>query len=178
MASSKKPARRQTATPAKKPTRSTRTETTEPNIARLEKLVRILERSSLSELEYEDKDIVVRLSRATQSAPVAVRPAAPAPAPAPVASAPAAAPAEATDDDHFVVKSPFVGTFYRAPSPEDSAFVEVGSEVAKGQTLCIIEAMKLMNEIESEVSGTIQEVLAENGKAVQFGEPLFRVAKK
>ncbi|MEQ9500863.1 MAG: acetyl-CoA carboxylase biotin carboxyl carrier protein [Deltaproteobacteria bacterium] len=175
MAGSKKPSRRAaSSSPAKKPT------PVNPNIARLEKLVRILERSSLTELEYEDKDIVVRLARGgvVASAPAPVITAAPVAAPAPEVAAPSTAEAPANDSGMHVIKSPFVGTFYRSPSPEDPAFCEVGSEVTKGQTLCIVEAMKLMNEIECDVAGTVQEILIDNGKAVQFGEPLFKIQKK
>ena len=175
MASSKKPSRRAASSPAKKPT------PVNPNIARLEKLVRILERSSLSELEYEDEDIVVRLARGgvASSAPAPVITAAPVSAPAPQVAAPAAAtPAAEVDAKAHLIKSPFVGTFYRSPSPEDPPFCDVGTEVTKGQTLCIVEAMKLMNEIECDVTGTVQEILVDNGKAVQFGEPLFRIEKK
>ncbi len=175
MAGSKKPSRRaSSSSPAKKPT------PVNPNIARLEKLVRILERSSLTELEYEDKDIVVRLARGgvVASAPAPVVTSAPVAAPAPEVAAPSAAEAPANDSGMHVIKSPFVGTFYRSPSPEDPAFCEVGSEVTKGQTLCIVEAMKLMNEIECDVAGTVQEILIDNGKAVQFGEPLFKIQKK
>jgi acetyl-CoA carboxylase biotin carboxyl carrier protein len=91
------------------------------------------------------------------------------------ASAPPAAEAEPTDV--LDVTSPFVGTFYRSPSPEAPSFVEVGSVVRPGQTLCIVEAMKLMNEIEAELSGTVVEVFAQNGKSVEFGQKLFRIKK-
>lgn len=170
----KKTARRGGASSAKKKN--------DPNIDRLEAIVKILEKSTLSEIEFEDEDIAVRVVRGgggggsvVVSAPVAAP--TPAPTPAPAAE-PAAAPAAADDPNVFVVKSPFVGTFYSAPSPDDPSFVEVGSDVSKGQTLCIVEAMKLMNEIECEVSGTVQEILVENGKAVQYGEPLFKITKK
>ena len=89
-----------------------------------------------------------------------------------VSAAPAAEPAP-TEEDGVFVTSPFVGTFYRSPSPDADAFVEVGDEIAAGQVLCIVEAMKLMNEIEAEVAGTVVEVLVENGKAVEFGDKLF-----
>jgi acetyl-CoA carboxylase biotin carboxyl carrier protein len=103
-----------------------------------------------------------------------------APAPAPVMtprpSAPRPTTAEAREEKKgHVITSPFVGTFYRSPAPDQAAYVEVGSPVKKGQTLCIIEAMKLMNEIESEVSGKVAEVLAQNGQPVEFGQALFRV---
>ena len=97
---------------------------------------------------------------------------------APAAGAPAAAAAAVeTPSDSVDVTSPFVGTFYRSPSPDAPAFCEVGSVVRPGQTLCIIEAMKLMNEIEAELSGTVVEIYAQNGKAVEFGQKLFRIKK-
>ena len=104
------------------------------------------------------------------AAPQAFVAAAPVAVPAAVAQ-----PAEPAEDANSYVTSPFVGTFYRAASPEAPPFVEVGSKVSQGQTLCIVEAMKIMNEIESELSGTITEVLAENGQPVEFGQRLFRV---
>ena len=115
------------------------------------------------------------------AAPVAVPAAAPAPlAPAPVASiasAPGAAPAAArvADKPGHVVTSPLVGTFYRAPSPDAPPFVEVGTEVKKGQVLCIVEAMKIMNEIESDVAGRVVEIYLQNATPVEFGEKLFRI---
>jgi acetyl-CoA carboxylase biotin carboxyl carrier protein len=96
---------------------------------------------------------------------------------APSASATAPAGEAATPSDSVDVTSPFVGTFYRSPSPDAPSFVDVGSVVRPGQTLCIIEAMKLMNEIEAEVSGTVVEVYAQNGKSVEFGQKLFRIKK-
>ncbi|BDG09020.1 acetyl-CoA carboxylase biotin carboxyl carrier protein [Anaeromyxobacter paludicola] len=111
----------------------------------------------------------------------AVAPLAPLPpvsAPAAAAAAPAAAPAPAPKAESkpgVIVTSPFVGTFYRAPSPESPPFVDVGAVVKKGQVLCIVEAMKLMNEIEAEVPGKIAEILVENATPVEFGEPLFRI---
>jgi acetyl-CoA carboxylase biotin carboxyl carrier protein len=148
----------------------------DPNVARLREIVAIMEGSSLHSLEYEDADLEVRLTRgAPGAAPtVAVTPAVTS---APAVAAPPAAPAPAADEvDVAVVRSPIVGTFYRAPSPTARAFVEVGHTVKKGQTLCIVEAMKLMNEIESDVSGRVVEILAENGKPVQYDQPLFKVA--
>jgi acetyl-CoA carboxylase biotin carboxyl carrier protein len=97
-----------------------------------------------------------------------------APAPAP-AAAPAKGEAKAADKPGTIVNSPFVGTFYRAPSPDSPPFVDVGAKVKKGQTLCIVEAMKLMNEIESEVDGTVAEIFVQNATPVEFGEPLFRI---
>jgi acetyl-CoA carboxylase biotin carboxyl carrier protein len=105
------------------------------------------------------------------AAPVAV-----VPAPAPAAAAPAAAKPDAkSDKPGVIVNSPFVGTFYRAPSPDSPPFVDVGQKVKKGQTLCIVEAMKLMNEIECEVDGTVAEIFVQNATPVEFGEQLFRV---
>jgi acetyl-CoA carboxylase biotin carboxyl carrier protein len=95
-------------------------------------------------------------------------------APAPAAPAPKAE-AKAADKPGVLVSSPFVGTFYRAPSPDSPPFVDVGTKVKKGQTLCIVEAMKLMNEIESEVDGTVAEILVQNATPVEFSEPLFRI---
>ncbi len=103
-------------------------------------------------------------------APAPARPSAPAPAPA----APAA-PAKPAEKPGHVMTSPFVGTFYRTPAPDQPPFVEVGSVVKKGQVLCIVEAMKLMNEIEAEMAGRVAEILVENGQPVEFGQPLFRI---
>ena len=122
-------------------------------------------------------------SSAPLAAPDATAPAPPpahAPAPvAPAAAAPAAAPAPAepaaAPNNWVEIKSPMVGTFYRAPSPEAPAYVEVGSRVVKGQTLCILEAMKLMNELESDLAGTIREVAVENGEPVEYGQVLYRI---
>ena len=92
-------------------------------------------------------------------------------------TAPKAAPPAADDASIATITSPFVGTFYRAPSPQAPSFVDVGSEIRPGTVLCIVEAMKLMNEIEAEIAGTIVEVVAANGKPVEYGDPLFRVRK-
>jgi acetyl-CoA carboxylase biotin carboxyl carrier protein len=158
--------------------------TAEPalRLERLEALVAILERSTLSELSYEDEDIAVTLKRAVAStapapAPVPVY-AAPAPLAAPLAAPPVpAAPMPPKEDDAeiYVVRSPFVGTFYRSPAPDSAAYTEVGKRVRRGQVVCIIEAMKLMNEIESEVDGTVLEVMVKNGDTVQYGDALFKL---
>ncbi len=146
----------------------------------LEAIVDVFERSNLAELEYEDRDIVLKISRYARTSPAAApSPAAP-PAPPLAAAAPTgvevgSAP-DTTEKEHFL-KSPFVGTFYLAPSPEAPPFTDVGQRVSKGQTLCIIEAMKLMNEIPSDVDGRIVEVMVENGEPVQFGDPLFKIAR-
>ena len=111
-------------------------------------------------------------AQAPPAAPAARRP--PPPAGAPAGAPPAGAPPEAEEAGTFIT-SPFVGTFYRSPSPDTAVFVEVGQRIKKGQVLCIVEAMKLMNEIESEVDGTILAVLVENAQPVEYGEPLFRI---
>jgi acetyl-CoA carboxylase biotin carboxyl carrier protein len=155
----------------------------------VKKLVQLVEKSDVTHLEWEkgpEKVVITRGNSvpAAASAPAhAVAHAAPVaaaiPALAPVAAAPAApapkAEAKPADKPGTVVTSPFVGTFYRAPSPESPPFVEMGAKVKKGQTLCIVEAMKLMNEIESEVDGTVAEIFVQNATPVEFGEPLFRI---
>ena len=148
-------------------------------IARLRELVTVLEDSTLNELSYEDEDLSVTLVRSARGGAGPAQPLMYAPAPA----APSPATASATslpaknDPDSVIVRSPFVGTFYRSPKPGLPSFTEIGEKVRRGQTLCIIEAMKLMNEIESEIDGTVVEVLAENNHAVQYGDPLFRLRK-
>ncbi|HEY0906839.1 MAG TPA: acetyl-CoA carboxylase biotin carboxyl carrier protein [Methylophilus sp.] len=150
------------------------------DLRKLKKLIDLVEESGISELELTEGEEKVRISRALApaAAPVAQYIAAPAPvaaaAPAAAAAAPAA-PAEAAELDGKVVKSPMVGTFYRASSPDAKAFVDVGSSVAVGDTLCIIEAMKLLNEIESEFSGVVKKIFVENGQPVEYGEPLFLI---
>jgi acetyl-CoA carboxylase biotin carboxyl carrier protein len=94
---------------------------------------------------------------------------------APAASGPSAGTVDTSDGNVAYVTSPFVGTFYRSPSPDAAAFVDVGTRIKKGQVLCIVEAMKLMNEIESEIEGSIVQILVENGQAVEYGEPLFKI---
>jgi acetyl-CoA carboxylase biotin carboxyl carrier protein len=135
-------------------------------------LARIIEEFGLTEVEA-DPSGHVRVSRAATG--VAAVAAAPAAAPPTIALAPAPAPESAAESGTFIT-SPFVGTFYRAPSPEASTFVEVGASVRKGQVVCIVEAMKLMNEIESETEGKVAEILVKNGEHVEYGQKLFRIA--
>jgi len=146
-------------------------------------LMDFISRSNFVEFEIEQEGFKLRLSkaagrrrRAEGQAPAQLAPAAPPPAGAsgPPAAAPAP-PAAATEAGLLEVRSPMVGTFYRRPSPEAASFVEAGQKVRKGQILCIVEAMKLMNEIESEVEGEVVEILVENGQPVEYGELLFRV---
>lgn len=150
------------------------------DIDNLRTLLEVLTEQNVAEFEHESEGSRIRIVRGGVRALAAdtFHHAGHHAGPAPVAAvaAPAAASAE-TPSDAIDVTSPFVGTFYRSPSPDAPSFVEVGSVVRPGQTLCIIEAMKLMNEIEAEVSGTIVEVYAQNGKPVEFGQKLFRVKK-
>jgi acetyl-CoA carboxylase biotin carboxyl carrier protein len=157
------------------------------DLRKLKTLIDLVSESSISELEITEADGKVRIVKA--SAPAAlpvmvasappVAPAAVAGAVAPAAAGPAAGPAPATGaapaapEADKVVKSPMVGTFYHAASPGAKPFVEVGDVVKQGSPVCIIEAMKIMNEIESDVAGTIARVLCENGQAVEYGQPLF-----
>lgn len=148
------------------------------DLRKLKKLIDLVEESGIAEIEVTEGEEKVRITRTIAAAPVYAAPApaaamAAAPAPAPVATTPAPTAAPAARDLSNAQKSPMVGTFYRAPGPNASAFVEVGQQVKAGDTLCIIEAMKLMNEIEAEKSGTVKEILVENGTPVEFGEPLF-----
>ena len=149
------------------------------DIRKIKKLIEMLEESNLSEIEIREGEETIRLSRmltVVPAAPTMVHAAVPTPA----ASAPttvaegAAKPVEAaaTPSGH-VVTSPMVGSFYRAPSPNTAPFVEVGSQVKVGDTLCIIEAMKMLNPIEADKAGTIKAILKENGQPVEYGEPLF-----
>jgi len=151
------------------------------DLRKIKTLIDLLEQSGISELEVKEGEESVRIARhpTGMNAPMmayAPPPAAlpHAPAAAPAAAAPAATPAKPVSKGH-PVKSPMVGTFYRAPSPGAKPFVEVGQTVKQGQTLCIIEAMKMLNQIESDVSGTVTEILSENGQPVQFDQPLFMV---
>lgn len=150
------------------------------DIRKVKKLIELLEESGIDELEIHEGEESVRISR--HSKQVAAQPVyAPAPVAAPVAAAPVAAPvaAEATPAqpkfNGTVVRSPMVGTFYRAASPTSASFVEVGKSVKKGDILCIVEAMKMMNHIEAEISGTIESILVENGQPVEFDQPLFTI---
>jgi acetyl-CoA carboxylase biotin carboxyl carrier protein len=139
---------------------------------KLRALFDLLIEKDIAEFEHEDEGARIHVVRGKIVA-AAAQPVAAAPAP----RAAAAAAETAVESDVVEVTSPFVGTYYRSPSPDTPSFVEVGSLVRPGQTLCIIEAMKLMNEIESDISGTIIEVCVPNGKAVEFGQKLFRIKK-
>ena len=150
------------------------------DLRKLKKLIDLVEESGIAEIEVTEGEEKVRITRTTaqpQAIYAAHAPMAPQPAPAQIAAAapvatpaPIAAPAV---DLSNAQKSPMVGTFYRAPSPASPTFVEVGRSVKEGDTLCIIEAMKLMNEIEAEKSGVVKAILVDNGQPVEYGEPLF-----
>jgi acetyl-CoA carboxylase biotin carboxyl carrier protein len=143
------------------------------DIRKIKKLIEIIEESGIAEIEIKEGEEAIRISRyGSAPAPVAYAPApalAPAPAAAPVI---AAAPAEEKISGH-IVKSPMVGTFYRSASPGSKVFVEVGQAVLAGDTLCIIEAMKILNQIEADKSGTITQILVGNAEPVEYGQPLF-----
>jgi len=149
------------------------------DIRKVKKLIELLEASSVDEIEIKEGEESVRISRNTgapiamAAAPVPAAPAMPAPVAPALASAPAPAPAVNTDD---AVKSPMVGTFYRSPSPEAPSFVEVGQSVRAGDVLCIVEAMKMMNQIEADRAGTVTAIHAENGEPVEFDQPLITIA--
>ncbi|MGA4637380.1 acetyl-CoA carboxylase biotin carboxyl carrier protein [Pseudomonas solani] len=151
------------------------------DIRKVKKLIELLEESGIDELEIREGEESVRISRHSKQAamaqPIYAAPmAAPAPAPvaAPVAPAADAAPA-AKKLNGTVVRSPMVGTFYRAASPTSANFAEVGQTVKKGDILCIVEAMKMMNHIEAEASGVIESILVENGQPVEYDQPLFTI---
>jgi acetyl-CoA carboxylase biotin carboxyl carrier protein len=142
------------------------------DLDKLSALFELLAEKDIAEFEHEEGGVRVRVARGARGAPIAM---------AEVSTAPpatrAAAADTSSDGDSADVTSPFVGSFYRSPSPDAPAFVEIGSVVRTGQTLCIIEAMKLMNEIEPEWAGTVTEIFAQNGKSVQYGQKLFRIKK-
>lgn len=146
------------------------------DLEKIEGLVKIIENSSLTEFTIKEGDLKITMSKLDNPPVVAAGvPVGPAPAPAP---APEAAPAEAEEEDEkLFITSPIVGTFYSAPAPDAPAFVKVGDQVKNGQTVCILEAMKLMNEIQSEFDCEIEAVLVSNEQKVEYGQPLFRVKK-
>jgi acetyl-CoA carboxylase biotin carboxyl carrier protein len=145
------------------------------DLRKLKTLIELVETSGIAELEIQEGEERMRITRAPAQGQQTVMLHAAAPVAASAAATPAvaAAPAPAPADEGHVVKSPMVGTFYRSASPGVAAFVEIGDTVAEGDTLCIVEAMKLMNEIESDAAGTVKAILAENGQPVEFGQPLF-----
>ncbi len=151
------------------------------DIRKIKKLIELVEESGITELEVQEEEGTVRISRAAPAvAPAAVQYAAapvvaPTPAAAPAQAQAAATPAPAASDElsGHLVRSPMVGTFYRSPSPEAKAFVEVGQSVKVGDALCIVEAMKMMNRIEADKAGVVKAILINDGDAVEFDEPLI-----
>jgi len=142
------------------------------DIRKIKKLIEMLEESNLGEIEIREGEESIRISRAS-AAPASGGQYISAPAAVTLAPAAPAAPAQPSLPAGHMVTSPMVGTFYRSPSPNAASFVEVGSTVKIGDTLCIIEAMKILNTIESDKAGTVKAILKENGQPVEFGEPLF-----
>ena len=150
------------------------------DIRKVKKLIELLEESNINEIEIKEGEESVRISRGVGPAPPLMMAPAPAVAPAP---APSAAPVAALEEapaaepalKGHVVKSPMVGTFYRSPSPSSPMFVEVGQHVKVGDVLCIVEAMKMMNQIESDKAGVVEAILVENGQAVEFDQPLVTI---
>jgi acetyl-CoA carboxylase biotin carboxyl carrier protein len=149
------------------------------DIRKVKKLIELLEESGISEIEISEGEESVRISRYPKGSAVSFTPAAPIAAappaagpPAPAAAAPAA-PAVAAPNRGQQITAPMVGTFYSGPAPGAKPFVEIGTEVKPGDTLCVIEAMKMMNQIESEYAGRVVSILVENGSPVEFGQPLF-----
>lgn len=155
------------------------------NLNEIQDLIKFVSKSGVTEVEIEQKDfkIIIKAEKAKADSPIIVHAAAPAvaaPVAAPVAAAPAAAPAApaapAGEDSRYVtVKSPMIGTFYRSSGPDKEPFVSVGQSISKGSPMCIIEAMKLFNEIEAEISGKIVKVLVDDASPVEYDQPLFLV---
>jgi acetyl-CoA carboxylase biotin carboxyl carrier protein len=145
------------------------------NYKEIKELIDLMQATDVAEIEVERSGTRIRIRRREKEGPVAEVRKAPPPPPAPEQVREEAPPA-APEVDGEVLRAPLVGTFYRSPGPDTKPYVEVGDRVEKGQVLCIIEAMKLMNEIEAEYPGVIREALAENGQPVEYGQPLFRIA--
>jgi len=147
------------------------------DLRKLKKLIDLVQESGIAELEITEGEEKVRINRTGSAAMVGAAQSVPMMTPAPAPAAPAAPPAAAAEapaaPEGHVVKSPMVGTFYRSSSPGAKAFVEMGQSVNAGDTLCIIEAMKLLNEIEADQGGSIKAILVENGQPVEYGQPLF-----
>jgi len=157
------------------------------DIRKVKKLIELLDESGIAEIEITEGEESVRISRYSTSAapapmaapvmaPVAVAAPTPVAAPAPAAAAPA--PVAEPEEDGFQVSAPMVGTYYNAPSPGSPAFVQVGDKVSEGDTLCIVEAMKMMNQIEAEIAGTVKSIRAQNGDPVEYGQVLFVIDQR
>jgi acetyl-CoA carboxylase biotin carboxyl carrier protein len=146
------------------------------DLRKLKKLIDLVQESGIAELEITEGEEKVKIVKgggvSLTAAPIAA-PRTTEAAPAPPATAPVAVAEAAAGQEGHVVKAPMVGTFYRSPSPDAKAFVEVGQAIKEGETICIIEAMKLMNEIEADAGGVVKAILVENGQPVEYGQPLF-----
>jgi acetyl-CoA carboxylase biotin carboxyl carrier protein len=145
------------------------------DLRKLKKLIDLVQESGIGEIEITEGEEKVRISRQLVAPPMLMASPGMQPMAMPGAAPAPAAPSPPPEPKGHALKSPMVGTFYRAPSPGAPTFVEVGQSVSKGQTLCIIEAMKLLNEIESDVAGTVKAILVENGQPVEYGQPLFLI---
>ena len=145
------------------------------DLRKLKKLIDLVETSGIAELEITEGEEKVRIAKSIAGTPMMMAPPLPVPAATNVVAA-APAPLEDSEPEGHVIRSPMVGTFYRASAPGAKDFVEVGQSISAGDTVCIIEAMKLLNEIESDQSGVIKAILVENGQPVEYGEPLFVIA--
>jgi len=152
------------------------------DIRKVKKLIELLDDSGIAEIEITEGEESVRISRYATSVPAAAAPAvaaaAPAAAPASPAPAPAAAAPEVVEEDGYDVTAPMVGTFYSSSSPGAAPYVQVGDRVSEGDTLCIIEAMKMMNQIEADVSGVIKSIRTQNGEPVEYGQVLFVIDQR
>lgn len=166
-----------------KPTKTTKRATT-MDIRKVKKLIELLEESNIDELEIREGEESVRISRNRQSAmPMYAAPAhysipqaaAPASAPAPAAAAPVAAESAASQTKGHIIRSPMVGTYYSSPSPNSPPFITVGKSVKQGDVLCIVEAMKMMNQIEADKSGVIEAILVEDGQPVEYDQPMITI---
>lgn len=150
------------------------------DIRKVKKLIELLDESGIAEIEITEGEESVRISRYAQNAPQMMT--APMPMAAPAAAAPATSPAPVAapevEDDGYLVAAPMVGTFYGASSPGAAPYVQVGDRINEGDTLCIIEAMKMMNQIESEVSGVIKSIRVQNGEPVEYGQTLFVIDQR
>ena len=145
------------------------------DLERIEALLDLLSERKIAEFSFEDEEVKLKVKLIGSSPPVLTPQLVSAVAPAP--AAPSAAASAASDEGGITVTSPMPGTFYRSPAPDASPFVEVGDRVRVGQVLCIIEAMKMMNELESEFDGVITEILLDNAQPVQFGQDMFKLKK-
>ena len=154
------------------------------NFNELRELVAALNQTDIAELKLKNSEFeltlrkpsALHIDKMVSPAPApAIAPSAPAPLSPAEPASPPAAPASSIDPTLVAIKSPMVGTFYRSPTPDEASFVEVGDRIQTGQTVCIIEAMKLMNELEAEVSGEVVDILVENAEPIEFGQPLMRI---